>query len=533
MSEAESFVKQLPEEHRESAKNMMRELSDLSTVSNPKRFYSKAFQFAQFMEEVHPQVGKALQKDIEKSWIMRGSSDLLGYKPSGTQIWNYFSNPFGVFNYVAQQYPAVSMGLNLVRTAIEEDGFFLVAAKGVSEKRLLTVYQQLQDLNLDYIRVELATHLMLFGNAWINPIFKKGTLTKLDLLFPNRMLPLFDRVTEDIREWEYLKGRQRLTFDKDSLLHLMLPALDNNQIGQPPLVAGITRIETSLYAMNLNNMLMLKGGMIGHLVSLEPPANSNVNVSDWVDMIQKQFNYLYSGVQTAHQAVAMAGVKNVFPMAKIGELDANWKYGDTRTDKIVAMLMGIPSEMIGVPRSESAQYQPELVENVVNAQFDSTINRFTRKIDRFFNKYVLRELMGVTDIKIVPSGRYGALTLSAAQTLKILADVGGIITINEGREKILGWEPCHPEDARGQRILDNSAVRSIKEGDQLLPELFAPEHVDPELESEKAFLLNLDKISNESKFKLKVGGRNDGEFYKGNQKIKPRRIKKEQDSNLS
>src|SRR5581483_4165978 len=230
-SEAEYLVKSLKPQLQAEAFNRLVELNSLQTVADPNLYYQKSIEFGKFLERT----GGLDINQNNKSFIIRGSADLFGYRPAGTRIWNYFANPFGVFGYVSEQYPAVRMCIDLIRQTLEGDGFYLVADDGVSPKRLMEVYEILNELKLDFLRTEMICHLQIYGNTWLRPI-KKGVgafkkLRELKLLFPTRLLPVFERTTETIIEWEYIQGRIRSIYGKDDLLHLMLPSLQSDQIG--------------------------------------------------------------------------------------------------------------------------------------------------------------------------------------------------------------------------------------------------------------------------------------------------------------
>lgn len=522
ISEAENFVKSLPADYQATGFRMLQELHRANT--DPTQFGLKVAEFTSFLKHAYglPQ-SVTFDKAFNNVPMMQGSSELYGFKPAGTKLWQYFPNPFEVYTYVAEHHNAVRQCIDLIRQAIEEDGFYLIASKGTKDVDLQRAYDLLQKFNVEELRVELAIHLQLFGNAWIEPVAIDGrvrNLKRLKLLYPCHLIPVFDRDDAQVKAYVYEEGRKRTVYSKDDLLHLMLPGIDTDQLGSPPLTSAITLIETAFHAANFNNTIFYKGGLIGHILSIaNPNANSTFSAKeteDWTRSVQEQLQYLHSGAQGGQGLVAMANVDKVHKITDIGALDSNWKEGTMRTDKIVAQLLGIPSEKIGIPRSAAAQYQPELVENVINSQFDSTINRLTRKVDRFINRRIIQDLLHIEGIKLLPSGRYGAMTLAAATTILTLAQAGRILTVNEARERILGWEPLPPDDPRGRLVLDISEARKIKEGEAMLPDLIAPERIDPELAG-SFDTISRERHAIEKQMRIKVGGQDDGYLYKPKQ----------------
>ena len=316
---------------------------------------------------------------------------------------------------------------------------------------------------------------------------------------------LGQRTSNNHDNYEYYVGRIRRFYTTNEVDHAMNPTTQGKALGPPPLLSCTVEIETALTTMNFNNDVMQKGTLLGKIISLEVPDGDSITNSvnsDWVRQVQNHLQYLHSGTKSGQGMAAIAGVKDVFDITKPGEVELNFRESRPELDKRISTRLGIPSEKIGIPRSTTAQYQPSLVENVVNAQFDATINSYTVDAANFFNRFLLQDKLGIHDAKLVPAGRYGAITLAAAQTIKELAAGGPIITVNEAREKILGWEPLQPGDPRGNMVLNNSTGVPLEQG----PTMTAPETLDPELEYDKSF----DKISQGKTLFIKIGGLDDG-----------------------
>jgi hypothetical protein len=512
------LIESYPKEYRPALRDYISDLDSTEVAKNPQIWFQKAAKFNDFLvknKHLVPDMNNPIHdlqaSGNQKSFIIRGSADLFGYRPAGSKLWNYFANPFGVFGYVFEQYWAARKSVDLLREAIIADGFWLEGLKGVGKRQLLQVYKVMKDLDVRNIAVEIAAQHQAYGNVWMLPHHNRlGGIKKLELLFPGRILPVFDRTTEAVVEWEYIIGRLRLIYAKDELKHLMCPSLQSNQIGSPPLVSAITEIETALAAINLNNNIFQKGGLVGAIIALKTPTDdqalSTSTNSNWVREIQAQFDYLYSGSKAGQGIVAMNNVEGVHQITDIGKIDANWQAGREWTAKLTCQLMGVPSEKAGIPRNANAQYVPEFVEQVVNAQFNDTVNRLETRVYDFLNTYVLEEGLGIDNIKIRPIGRYGSSTPGAADVILKISQSGLAPSVNELRTKVLGWNPLPPDDPRGNKVVDISINRDIES----IPALLAPEQQDPDLEI--STLSKIDKIDGEV-LKLKVGGLYDGQFY--------------------
>lgn len=504
----EYFVNQLEPQYREKAKRYFKELHTLEIASNPTIYFQKMAEFNGFVQQA------TAKKSLDGSSMFRPQGDMFGYRAQGSKIWNYFPNPFGVFAYFDEQYWAVGRCVDLMRETIYSDGFTLKAAKGVSDQKLKEYYKKLLELDMETLWVEQPIHMLMFGNFFALPHYSKKELKKYEILYPPRLMPIFNRVTEVIDGYQYTIGRIVRNYDVDKVDHDAGPTLFGKQLGSPPLLSCTTEIETALMTMNFNNNVMQKGGLLGKIVALDSKdtGDASFGVNDqWVQEVQAALDYIHSGTRSGQGMVAIAGVKDVHPVTNPGEIELNFRESRDGLDKRICNRMGIPSEKIGIPRSTTAQYQPSLVENVVNAQFDATINCYTTRAARFFNQKLLRDRLGIMDAKLVPAGRYGAITLAAAQTIKELAASGAITTVNEAREKILGWEPLPANDPRGNMVLDNTESRNP----EALGAMIAPEVTDP--------LLEIDKITQEKGLYIKFGGEDSGTIYDRN----PGKLRKE------
>lgn len=516
-SEAELFLESLPSDHRQKGHKLLMDLYDVNIISDPTIYGHKMAEFRDFITTAYS------LKESTKSGIPlgrgmnSGSSDLYGFKPSGTQLWSYFVNPFEVYAYVAQHHKTVKMCLNMIREAMEEDGFFLVAAEGVPESYLMEVYKKLNDLDIEDRRMDIASHLKVYGNAWLRPVRSRRVsgLKSLDLLYPGKLFPDFDKRTDEILRYIYIKGQQKFEYSPEQLLHVKLPSIEVGALGSPPLTSAIPMIETSFHAQNFNLTWFYKGGLIGHILAVEQPDSgpfSQNQSADWVQSVQDQLNYLYSGSTAGGGIAAFSNVSGVHKITDTATMDASWREGDRMTAKTVSMLLGVPPEKIGVPRNESAQYQAELVENVINADFDRTMNSLTKRTDKFLNM-IIKRYLGFKGVKIQSSGRYGAMTLNAAKTITELSKAGPLITVNQALDRVLGWEPLPADEERGRQVLDTSSLRTTKEGESIIPPVYAPTREDPDLQD------NLDKILGardkiERSLRMQMGGADDGKLFK-------------------
>lgn len=294
-----------------------------------------------------------------------------------------------------------------------------------------------------------------------------GNSDTLQVLSPPRILPDIDPVTDKIRAWIYKPGPglANIRIPVDKVWHLMLFSVDDYRaIGDPPLSPAILDIEADMAASAFNNQVFQKGGLLGIILSIKVPESSDPfsdEELDIVDELQDRIDTQFSGAKAGQSVMVANNIDNVYNVNPIGKLDSSFKTLHYETAKTVATCLGVPPEKIAVSRSDTLQYIPSLVEDSVNTSFDKSLNTLISYVDDFINEEILRNRLGITDIRIQSGGRFGSLTKNAADTIKALADAGPMITVNDALEKVLGWEPLPPDNPRGQMVLDNTQTRKL------------------------------------------------------------------------
>ena len=476
-------INQLPEEYRDEGRHRLEKIASLTKSGNVNGYYQEHLEWGFFLERVNRDKGlKGLPADShQKSFVIRGAADLFGYRPAGTQIWSYFANPFGVFGYVAENFDAVRQCLDLLADRVIADGAQLKGVKGTSHTRLIEIYKTCKELEILELRAQAIRHLQLYGNFYVlphkNPL---GGTMKLEVLYPNRMMPVFNRITEEIIEYEYIVGRQRFIYPADAILHLMHPSFQGKWVGSPPLVSAITDVEAALQAKIVNNGIFKSGNMLQGIVALDDPKTDEILStgpnSDWVREIQGIHDNQFAGSHGAGGLMFMNKVKKFFPLNRMGGMDANFLDGTDHTAKTCAYLLGVPSEKIGINRSSNLQYQAALIEDMLNSQFNDTVAKLTKMSDDFINEKIF-PLVGIDDVLIMSAGGFGAITLAASQAIINFAAVG-MFTHNEINKLVLRKAPLPPDDPRGNRLVDTSLNR-----DPLaLPAEVIHERINPDLE---------------------------------------------------
>lgn len=470
VSERELTLRALPAEKQRKAREILKRLNEPATRANIGETFTLYSELGHVFRESAP-----LVKTGRKDAVRLIGGDIYGYRPAMARLYGLFqNNPFGIYSFVARHHWAVRAALQVIRDEMVNDGFELRGQKGTTKKRLRDVYRQLKALKIFELRIDIACHIKLFGNAWILPHKNLlGGPGGLELLAPPRLMPIIDPVTDQILGWEYSVGRTSVVYPKEKLFQIYQYTVDNyKEIGDPPLQAAILQIEADLSADSYNNQVFQRGGMMGYIVNVKSNSDDPIarDEEDILDDLQDRIDTQYSGVKAAHSLMVTNNVDQVFPINSIGKLEASYQNMHMECAKTIANCLGVPPEKISVSRSQNLQYIPSVVEDTINSSFDKSLNALTSLVDEFINDKILVDMLGITDVRIVASGRYGALTLNAAKTIESLSNAGPILTVNWALERVLGWEPLPGDNPRGQWVLDNSVNRT--------PEI-TPMHVDP------------------------------------------------------
>lgn len=458
--EKEMILRALPKDKQKRARFICRQLNDLRTLNNPGEVFSLTSELGSIFKDATP--GLKTRNTRVKDAVRLIGGDVYGYRPAMARLYGLFqNNPFGIYAFVARHHWAVRTAMQVIRDEITNDGFQLVGQKGTTKKRLKDVYRQLKAMNVFQLRIDIACHLKLYGNAWILPHKNlMGGPGGLELLAPPRLMPVIDPNTDQIVGWEYTIGRNTYTYPKNKIFQLYQYTVDNyKEIGDPPLTPAILAIEADLAGDSYTNQQMQRGGFMGLILNMKVQNSDPISgdEEDLVDDLQDKIDAQFSGVKAAQTVLVTKDLDKAIQLKP--PTDNVFDLLHQQAAKTVATCLGVPPEKIAISRSSTLQYIPSLVEDSVNAQFDKSLNALIMLVDEFLNEKILRELLGITDVRIVASGRYGALTKNAADTIKTIADAGPLITVNQALDRILGWEPLPPDNPRGNYVLDNSLNR--------------------------------------------------------------------------
>jgi hypothetical protein len=222
-----------------------------------------------------------------------------------------------------------------------------------------------------------------------------------------------------------------------------------------------------------NNQVAQKGFLGGVVFSMEDmPSSSDDPLADdaddlieeWQDRIDAQL----TGAQAGYAPIVMTNLKKLESVSPLGKYEAGFREFRLDVARKTSNILGVPSEKIGISRSETLQYIPSLIEDSINMSFDKSIYYLVNYVDEVLNEYLIEGCLGISDMKVEASGRFGSLTKNAAEAIKILAEAGPIITVNQALEIFLGLDPLPPDNPRGHFVLNNTKPQVLSEGQSVV-----------------------------------------------------------------
>lgn len=441
-------------------------------------------EFMQFFggkKEEPPAAKRVARKKNISQFTYSGTSNQQ-FTPAVSSFYSIFQNPFEIYSYICKNHPVAYRCIDIIREEVANDGYILRHLKTTTKKRLLDTHKLLKKLDFARLRLDTCSHLKIYGNAWlVKKLDPRTKTTTLELLSPNKIAPRFDGTTDEITGWYYYKGSKTITYNLDEVYHLYMFSADSyRRMGDPPLQSALIDIETDLALKNFNREVLEKGFMGSVIFSMEPPViqdgledDIDEIVEEWQDRIDAEL----SGAKAAGQGLVLTNLKEAKNLSPIGSFEGAFSELSKEKAKIICMVLGVPSEKVGIARSDSQQYVATLVEYGVNASFDKSIYYVVNYVDEFFNEVLMQEIMKIKDIAIEAGGRFGSLTKTAAEVIELLAKAGPLITVNQALSIILGWEELPPEDPRGNYVLDNSLNRKLDS----TPIMVAPDKTELEL----------------------------------------------------
>lgn len=385
-----------------------------------------------------------------KSFGFVGVTDLFGWRPNGTQFWNLFPNPFGIFAYLAENHWAIQDCRACYRREILDDGFRFVGNK----KNFAKAKRAARALNLNRFRAEIADHFLIYGACWLNPQRNGlGGIKKFTPLLPQYIKPIPSSDGQRIVGWQYQQGSVVINYTRDQLMYgKFRPSHRHYDLSSPALGSVLVDIEADLQASMYNNVVFQKGGLLGMAVLLEKgPTHVGNSLSKYAQQLQAELSANHAGARAGFEAVVFENTKDVKVLNDLASLDGAFHKTSDKVAKQIAHVLGVPHEFIGIITNSNQQYHAARLTDYDAAQFDKSIGELMDAVDYFINTQVLPKV-GITDVKIQATRRYNSLARTATQSGLDIGSLYGVMSVNEYRTEILKLPPIEGGDIMLQKL---------------------------------------------------------------------------------
>jgi hypothetical protein len=377
-----------------------------------------------------------------------------GYQPAGSILRKIYPREYALQCFLAEAYWAAAKARKELWVEMHRDDYTLVAAKGVPNRTIKMINNALEDLKVSYYRNKLRDTALVCGNVLLaNKKNRFGGLLELNPLLMERVDPHYN-LKGELDGWIYLDGNRPVFIPYESVDHIATYSARSNVLGQPAMSSAIVDIEAALQAAIYNNNVMAKGGLLSVVFRLRKPENGQWNDRSSMNLAETFTKWLerrFGGIRNSGQMAFIPMVEGVDVLNKIGEMDAAWTNLDDKTAIKTAGLLGVFPERIGVVRK--SQYEnKQAVDDYMSLSFDNNNYYVTDLVDEYLTRTIIKEGMGIDNVKIQASGEFSSVTKTAAEVGKLISEMGAdVMTVNQFRTDIMHISPLDGE--LGERFL--------------------------------------------------------------------------------
>lgn len=193
-------------------------------------------------------------------------------------------------------------------------------------------------------------HLLLSGNAYVEPLAIGGELRELHLLRPDRV-----SVVEGRDGWpeayEYRVGGLMRRFAVDAggmgLLHLKLFHPLDDHLGFPPLAAAQVALDLHNAAATWNKALLDNSARPSGALVYQPKEGGNLS-ADQYDRLKHELDEGYSGPMRAGRPLLLEGGLDWKSMG-LSPKDMDFVEARNGAARDIALAFGVPPMLLGIP----------------------------------------------------------------------------------------------------------------------------------------------------------------------------------------
>ena len=300
---------------------------------------------------------------------------------------------------------------------------------------------------------QLVTYLMVAGNAYaIKERARSNQVSSLYLLRPDRVTIVAGDYGAD--SYIYEVGGKRYEIEAANMCHLSLPNPAGDLYGLSPLQVLARNVNLDLNMTDFAKTYFQNAGVPSGLLKLKKRLSSQEEAST----IRSRWRSQFGGVNNFHRVAILDDDAEYQPMANSPK-DMSLDGLHNLTESRICAVFGVPPILVGanvgLQRSTFSNYREARL-----AFHSETLEPLVARILRYFNRNLFDEYTGNETLSVDWAQMRGVLDDQAAATAQVnLLFTGGIITLNEAREK-LGFDAVSEGAIR--RV--PSAVMEVAEG---------------------------------------------------------------------
>lgn len=202
-------------------------------------------------------------------------------------------------------------------------------------------------------------HLLLSGNAYVEPLLVGSELRELHLLRPDRVAVVEGRDGWPVA-YEYRVGGlvQRFAAEADglTLLHLKLFHPLDDQLGFPPLAAAQVALDLHNAAATWNKALLDNSARPSGALVYQPKEGGNLS-PDQYERLKQELDEGYSGPMRAGRPLLLEGGLDWKSMG-LSPKDMDFVEARNGAARDIALAFGVPPMLLGIPGDNTyANYQ--------------------------------------------------------------------------------------------------------------------------------------------------------------------------------
>lgn len=223
----------------------------------------------------------------------------------------------------------------------------------LSHHFLLTLIAQPNPLQTRYAFLEeLASYLLIDGNAFVEAVYQNDALSALKVHRPDRVHVMKDKegqvqgyqVSGDDGEKRVLAIDQETGFSP--MLHLKLFSPSNAHYGMSPIQVASSAIDQH-NAVGLHNLSLLKNGGRPSGALMMPGSTTSFSDNSRQEL-KKNLQYFYQGEENAGKVLVLEGGMEWKDIG-MSPKDLDFVSGKHLSMREIAQAFGVPSMLVGVP----------------------------------------------------------------------------------------------------------------------------------------------------------------------------------------